>query len=77
MTPQYISNIFKRYKEENVKDYISKLRLERAKELLCTTELPVKEIAAQLGYAGEIGIIRLFKKYEGTTPGDYRNAHRS
>lgn len=73
VTPQYISNIFKKYKDENIKDYISKLRLAKAKELLRDTELPIKEIANQIGYVGEIGVIRLFKKYEGITPGDYRN----
>lgn len=73
VTPQYISNIFKKYKEENIKDYISKLRLQKAKKLLRDTDLPIKEIATQIGYVGEIGVIRLFKKYEGMTPGDYRN----
>lgn len=73
VTPQYISNIFKKYKDENIKDFISKLRLQKAKEFLRETDLPVKEIATQIGYVGEIGVIRLFKKYEGMTPGEYRN----
>ncbi|GGG11303.1 helix-turn-helix transcriptional regulator [Paenibacillus aceti] len=72
VTPQYISNVFKKYKHENVKDYIAKHMLGRAKELLVTTDLSVREIALQLGYASEVGITRLFKKYEGLTPGDYR-----
>lgn len=72
VTPQYISNVFKKYKQENVKDYIAKLKLNMAKELLESTDLPVREIASRLGYASEAGIIRLFKKYEGMTPGDYR-----
>ncbi|WP_208918187.1 helix-turn-helix transcriptional regulator [Paenibacillus uliginis] len=72
VTPQYISNVFKKYKQENVKDYIAKLKLNIAKELLESTDLPVREIASRLGYASEAGIIRLFKKYEGMTPGDYR-----
>ncbi len=72
VTPQYISNVFKKYKQVNVKDYIAAIRLEKAKELLLTTQLPVREIALQLGYANETGIIRLFKKYENTTPGEYR-----
>lgn len=75
VTPQYISNIFKKYQNENIKDYISRAKLEVAKELLLTTELSVNEIAQRLGYAGEIGVIRLFKKYEGITPGDFRNLH--
>lgn len=75
VTPQYISNIFKKYQNENIKDYISKAKLEVAKKLLLTTELSVNEIAQRLGYAGEIGVIRLFKKYENMTPGDFRTLH--
>ena len=73
VTPQYISNIFKKYQNQNIKDYISKTKLEYAKELILTTNMSVNEIAQHLGYAGEIGVIRLFKKYEGMTPGDFRN----
>ena len=75
VTPQYISNVFKKYRDENIKDYIAKRKLAHAKELLATTELTVKEVAARLGYANEIGVIRLFRKYEGVTPGDYRLQH--
>lgn len=73
VTPQYISNIFKKYRNQNIKDYISKTKLEYAKQFLLTTDMSVNEIAQHLGYAGEIGVIRLFKKYEGMTPGDFRN----
>lgn len=76
VTPQYISNVFKKYRNENVKDYIAKHKLAQAKTMLMETDDSVREIAAQLGYAGEIGIIRLFRKYEKTTPGDYRAQHR-
>lgn len=77
VTPQYISNIFKKYQGENIKDCISKEKLTAAKKLLLTTEMSVNEIAQKLGYAGEIGIIRLFKKYEGMTPGDFRVLHQN
>lgn len=77
ITPQYISNIFKKYHNENIKDYIAKRKLSHAKELLAQTDLPIREIAVRLGYANEISIIRLFRKYEGVTPGDYRTAHRT
>lgn len=75
VTPQYISNVFKKYRDENIKDYIAKRKLMHAKDLLTTTELTVKEVAARLGYANEIGVIRLFRKYEGITPGNYRLQH--
>lgn len=75
VTPQYISNVFKKHQKENVKDFISKAKLEAAKQMLLTSNLSVGAIARELGYAGEIGIIRLFKKYENTTPGCYRTVH--
>lgn len=76
ITPQHISSIFKRYTDRTVKEYISQLRLEKAKELLCTTDLPVKQIALDVGYANEMGLIRLFKKYESMPPGEYRSLQR-
>ena len=76
ITPQYVSNIFKKYKRENIKDYISKLKLKRAKDLLLETNLSNYEISVRLGYGNELGIFRLFKKYERVTPGQYRTAHR-
>lgn len=76
ITPQYVSNIFKKYKRENIKDYISRLKLDRAKELLLETDLSNYEISVRLGYVNELGVFRLFKKYERMTPGQYRTAHR-
>lgn len=72
ITPQYLSTVFKKYKSENVKEYISKIRLQKAKEFLEQTGYTVDEIAKRLGYANETGLNRLFKKYEGITPGAYR-----
>lgn len=72
VTTQYISSIFKRYRDENIKDFTSKIKLEEAKRLLRESNLTTKEISQKLGYANEIGIIRLFKKYENRTPGEYR-----
>lgn len=73
VTPQYISNIFKKYRQESVKDYISKVKLNHAKELLSKTDLSIQEISIRLGYVDELGIFRLFRKYENMTPGEYRN----
>lgn len=71
-TPQYISTLFKTYTGQNIKDFISKIRIEKAKELLRDDQLTLTDIAKQLGYANDMGVIRLFKKYEGVTPGVYR-----
>lgn len=74
ITPQYVSTIFKRQTSENIKDFISKVRLEKAKELLADNSLTTADIAEKLGYSDERTVIRLFKKYEGMTPGSYRKS---
>lgn len=55
-----------------VTDYIRKRRLEHAKSLLSDTAKPVFQIAEQSGFSDPNYFIRIFKKYEGTTPNKYR-----
>ena len=74
ITPQHLSMIFKKYKGENVKEYISKLRLQRAKKLLLETSLLTRDIAKEIG-SNEIGLLRLFKKYENCTPSEFRSRY--
>ncbi len=76
VTPQYISSIFKKHRNENIKDYIAGIKLNKAKELLVTTDMSVREISLTLGYSNEVGVIRLFKKYDGITPGYYRENNK-
>jgi AraC-like DNA-binding protein len=54
-------------------DYIQYLRLEKAKTLLSTTSLTIAEIAQQIGYTNSIALNRLFKKFEGITPTQFRD----
>lgn len=54
------------------KQYLTRLRMERAKELLLTTNETVKEIAARCGYDNEYFFYRIFKKYVQLTPTVYR-----
>lgn len=74
ITPQYVSTLFKKHTSENIKDFISQIRLEKAKEYLADSSLTTSQIAEMLGYADEKGVIRLFKKCEGITPGSYRKS---
>lgn len=53
-------------------EYLQNLRIEQAKALLETTDLPVEEIAAQVGYADTSFFRRLFKRLVGLTPVAYR-----
>lgn len=73
----YVSHFFKDFMNASFVDYISELRVQKAAELLLTTTLPISRIAADVGYANATVLIKIFKKYTGTTPGSYRKAARS
>lgn len=72
LTQQYLSVFFKKYGDQNLKDYIMAVRLRAAKRMLASSELTITQVAKAIGYANDIGFIRVFKKNEGITPGRYR-----
>lgn len=53
-------------------DWIQKLRVNGAKELLKNTEFPVKKVSDHVGYRSIQGFIKAFKKFTGKTPSDFR-----
>ncbi len=75
ITGQYLSVLFKKYKNENIQNYIARVRIEYAKELLKNEKYTVFQIANMVGYSNDIGFIRVFKKFEGITPGKFRQMH--
>ena len=69
----YLSIIFKEETGYTVLEYITAIRMGKAKELVLQGPgLKVKEIAEQLGYNNVQSFIRYFKKYYGETPMAYR-----
>ena len=54
--------------------YITNKKMERAELLLITTDIPVKQIAHDLGYNDLSYFIRIFKKHTGITPQQYRKS---
>lgn len=68
----YLSYFFKEQMGENFTSYISRLRIGKAKKLLEEGGLTLQEIAEKVGYANSGVFIKTFKKYEGCTPGKYR-----
>jgi transcriptional regulator GlxA family with amidase domain len=52
--------------------YVQSIRIEEAKQLLETGEVPIEEIARQVGYEDTASFRRLFRRLVGMTPGDYR-----
>ncbi len=75
VTDSYLSRLFKEELEVNFKDYLTAFRMNKAKELLESTELTVREIGEKVGYPIPIAFTRAFKNHEGISPRDYRNLH--
>lgn len=73
ITPGYFSKIFYKETGERFSDCIIRLRIERAKELLKTTNKNIQEIAIEVGFNDAGYFTKRFKIYEGTTPGRYRS----
>lgn len=72
MTPNYLSRMFKSQVDEGLHNYIERIRIEKAKELIVSEKMSIFEIAKEVGYTNSKTFIRVFKKIEGTTPGKYR-----
>lgn len=68
----YLSNYFKSEAGMNFVEYITYRRMERAKELLVSTNEKVYHIAEQVGYTNSQYFTTLFKKQVGVTPAEYR-----
>lgn len=73
ISPYYFSKIFKEGTGENFIEYLTAIRIEKAKELLNTTELSMKEICTMCGYSDPNYFSRSFKKNVGVTPTEYKN----
>lgn len=68
----HLFRLFKGVLGESPKQFLTRIRMERAKVLLMEPELAVKEIAASVGYRDPYLFSRMFKLYEGMPPMGYR-----
>ncbi|MCD8014764.1 MAG: response regulator [Lachnospiraceae bacterium] len=72
ISPYYFSKIFKEESGENFIEYLTRIRVEKAKELLEKPDLSVKIISSMCGYSDPNYFSRLFKKQTDMTPREYR-----
>lgn len=75
--PQYLSAAFTKEFRMPVTEYIASLRIERAKDLLITTGMPISEIAARVGYQDAKYFSRIFQRQTGLSPRAFRQAVES
>jgi len=72
VSPYYFSKIFKEETGENFIEYLTRVRIDKAKELLNLSTLSMKEICQEVGYADPNYFSRAFKKNVGVTPTEYK-----
>ena len=71
--PVYLSRVFREQSGENLLDYINRVRIEKAKELVKEQSYTLEELSKAVGYNNTKTFTRAFKKYEGTTPGKFKD----
>jgi|GEM_PF-857973 len=76
LSPYYFSRTFKKVFGYGFSDYLNLVRINKAKELLRDDSLSVKEIGYLVGYNDPNYFSKVFKKYEGVTPTEYREKLR-
>ena len=72
MSPSYLSRYFKEQTNQTITDYVNNLRIEKAKQLLETSDKTLQNITNEIGYYDVSSFIRKFKKEISITPGKYR-----
>lgn len=72
MDEKYLSGLFHKKTGEPLIQYVQRIRVEKAKEALRFTELPVNEIGERVGFVNPNYFFRTFKKWTRQTPNDYR-----
>jgi len=72
MNPSYFSRMFKKETGETFTDFVIRMKMERARELLDTTNYSVGTICDMLGYDNQSYFIKTFKSAVGVTPMEYR-----
>jgi two-component system response regulator YesN len=72
LSPSYLSHLFKKETGISLIKYLTNYRVEKAKELLCGTNMKIAQISKEVGYRNYSYFCSLFKNYTGMTPAQLR-----
>ena len=73
----YLSSVFKQRMGQTFSSYMEYVRMEKAKQFLRTTQMPINQIAEKVGYYSVNSFCRAFKRVTGTSASKYRKADSS
>lgn len=68
----YFSTAFRKKTGVSLQDYLTRIRMKRAKKLLRETDLRIQEVAVAVGYEDQLNFSRMFRRNEEISPSDYR-----
>lgn len=74
MSPVYISRLYKQFTLKSLTDVITEVRINKAKQLLISTDYSIAEIAERTGFTNTSYFYRIFKRENGVTPNDFRRS---
>ena len=72
MSKEYLSKAFKAEVGKGFQEYLTGLRMEKAKELILNYRVPIKDVGEMVGYMDQSHFYKTFKKYFGMTPGEMK-----
>ncbi len=75
LSPAYLSRIFNKKTGNGLTEYLTQVRLKKAKQQLLTSTVTIDQIALATGFNSSSYFSAIFKKYEGITPSEYRANH--
>ena len=73
----YFSKVFKQLFDDNFINYLTKIRIDRAKLLLKDVSFNIKEVGKSVGYADSNYFTKVFKRSVGMSPSEYRSKHNA
>ncbi|WP_248924569.1 helix-turn-helix domain-containing protein [Paenibacillus hamazuiensis] len=74
MSATYLSMYIKEKTGANFSDHINRVRIREAKRMLASVELSIQHIGERIGYRNVTSFNRMFKKFTGMAPGEYRKS---
>ena len=72
----YFGRLFKKIYGKSFLNYVTEVRMENAKDLLTRTNMPNEQIAEKVGYTNVTYYYKVFKRYSGVTPFEYRTKYK-
>jgi two-component system response regulator YesN len=74
LSAPYLSAVFKRETGQNFSEYLTSVRIQHAKDLLCCTSKLICEVSYEVGFRDYRYFSQIFKKHTGQTPREFQSA---